>query len=148
MPNSTIGCSSLETYSAMCAEALVCVDWRGETKGQCGRMVLFQWKSHNVMFRCPHVVCYFKTHFLLLQNILVQRIRSTSLVGQVLYQLVMRGKSLVVFIQHHQLNVSSFKIIKANTIKFNTNIKHAHNENANILCIWTNWTNPIFNVML
>ncbi|KAM4734669.1 mucin-2-like [Anableps anableps] len=35
MPNSTVGCSSLEAYALMCAEASVCIDWRNLTKGQC-----------------------------------------------------------------------------------------------------------------
>nr|XP_057931090.1 mucin-2-like [Doryrhamphus excisus] len=35
MPNSTVGCSSLEAYAMMCAEASVCVDWRGAAKGKC-----------------------------------------------------------------------------------------------------------------
>ncbi|XP_040893938.1 mucin-2-like isoform X2 [Toxotes jaculatrix] len=35
MPNSTVGCSSLEAYALMCAEASVCVPWRNATKGQC-----------------------------------------------------------------------------------------------------------------
>ncbi|KAK2842370.1 hypothetical protein Q5P01_012570 [Channa striata] len=35
MTTSTIGCSSLQVYATMCAEASVCVDWRSATKGQC-----------------------------------------------------------------------------------------------------------------
>ncbi|XP_054631461.1 mucin-2-like [Dunckerocampus dactyliophorus] len=35
MPNSTVGCSSLEAYAMMCAEASVCVDWRGAAQGKC-----------------------------------------------------------------------------------------------------------------
>ncbi|XP_023278266.1 intestinal mucin-like protein [Seriola lalandi dorsalis] len=35
MPNSTVGCSSLEAYAMLCAEASVCVDWRSITNGQC-----------------------------------------------------------------------------------------------------------------
>ncbi|KAK2917759.1 hypothetical protein Q8A73_004505 [Channa argus] len=35
MPNSTVGCSSLQVYATMCAEASVCVDWRSATNGQC-----------------------------------------------------------------------------------------------------------------
>uniref|UniRef100_A0A3Q1IAN0 Mucin 5.1, oligomeric mucus/gel-forming n=1 Tax=Anabas testudineus TaxID=64144 RepID=A0A3Q1IAN0_ANATE len=35
MPNSTMGCSSLEAYASLCADASVCVDWRSATKGQC-----------------------------------------------------------------------------------------------------------------
>uniref|UniRef100_A0A4W6F4K1 VWFD domain-containing protein n=1 Tax=Lates calcarifer TaxID=8187 RepID=A0A4W6F4K1_LATCA len=35
MPNSTVGCSSLEAYATMCADASVCVAWRNATKGQC-----------------------------------------------------------------------------------------------------------------
>uniref|UniRef100_A0A3Q3L882 VWFD domain-containing protein n=1 Tax=Mastacembelus armatus TaxID=205130 RepID=A0A3Q3L882_9TELE len=35
MPNSTVGCSSLEAYAMMCAEAFVCVPWRSATHGQC-----------------------------------------------------------------------------------------------------------------
>lgn len=35
MPNSTVGCSSLEGYAMMCAEMSVCVDWRASTQGQC-----------------------------------------------------------------------------------------------------------------
>uniref|UniRef100_A0A4W6E088 VWFD domain-containing protein n=1 Tax=Lates calcarifer TaxID=8187 RepID=A0A4W6E088_LATCA len=35
MPNSTMGCSSLEEYATMCADASVCVAWRNATKGQC-----------------------------------------------------------------------------------------------------------------
>ncbi|KAK2917757.1 hypothetical protein Q8A73_004503 [Channa argus] len=35
MPTSTMGCSSLQVYATMCAEASVCVDWRSATKGQC-----------------------------------------------------------------------------------------------------------------
>ncbi|KAK2842369.1 hypothetical protein Q5P01_012569 [Channa striata] len=32
----SMGCSSLQVYATMCAEASVCVDWRNATKGQCG----------------------------------------------------------------------------------------------------------------
>ncbi|KAM9753684.1 uncharacterized protein ACNS7B_006906 [Menidia menidia] len=35
MKNTTTGCSSIETYAALCAEASVCVDWRNATNGQC-----------------------------------------------------------------------------------------------------------------
>uniref|UniRef100_A0A3Q2CYM2 VWFD domain-containing protein n=2 Tax=Cyprinodon variegatus TaxID=28743 RepID=A0A3Q2CYM2_CYPVA len=35
MPNSSIGCTSLEAYALMCAEASVCIDWRNLAKGQC-----------------------------------------------------------------------------------------------------------------
>ncbi|KAK2917760.1 mucin-5AC-like [Channa argus] len=35
MPNSTMGCSSLQVYATMCAESSVCVDWRSATNGQC-----------------------------------------------------------------------------------------------------------------
>ncbi|XP_053282884.1 mucin-2 isoform X2 [Pleuronectes platessa] len=35
MPNSSLGCSSLETYATMCADVSVCVDWRKATNGQC-----------------------------------------------------------------------------------------------------------------
>uniref|UniRef100_UPI003AB02701 mucin-2-like n=1 Tax=Centroberyx gerrardi TaxID=166262 RepID=UPI003AB02701 len=35
MPNTTVGCSSLEVYATKCAEAAICVDWRNSTKGQC-----------------------------------------------------------------------------------------------------------------
>ncbi|XP_034444063.1 mucin-5B-like [Hippoglossus hippoglossus] len=35
MPNSTWGCSSLETYATMCADVSVCVAWRNATNGQC-----------------------------------------------------------------------------------------------------------------
>ncbi|XP_054475429.1 mucin-5B-like [Anoplopoma fimbria] len=35
MENSTIGCSSIEVYAAMCAEASVCTPWRNATNGQC-----------------------------------------------------------------------------------------------------------------
>ncbi|XP_043980323.1 mucin-2-like isoform X2 [Gambusia affinis] len=35
MPNSTVGCTSLEAYAKMCAEASVCTDWRNLTKGEC-----------------------------------------------------------------------------------------------------------------
>ncbi|XP_070828132.1 intestinal mucin-like protein [Chaetodon trifascialis] len=33
--NSTIGCSSIETYATLCTEASVCVDWRNASNGQC-----------------------------------------------------------------------------------------------------------------
>ncbi|XP_028285773.1 mucin-5AC-like [Parambassis ranga] len=36
MPNTTLGCSSLEAYALMCADAFVCVPWRNATNGQCG----------------------------------------------------------------------------------------------------------------
>ncbi|KAM4573875.1 mucin-5B-like [Odontesthes bonariensis] len=35
MKNSTTGCSTLEMYALMCAEASVCVAWRNATNGQC-----------------------------------------------------------------------------------------------------------------
>ena len=35
MPNTTVGCSSLEMYAMMCAEKSVCVAWRNATKGEC-----------------------------------------------------------------------------------------------------------------
>uniref|UniRef100_A0A665ULA5 Mucin 5.1, oligomeric mucus/gel-forming n=1 Tax=Echeneis naucrates TaxID=173247 RepID=A0A665ULA5_ECHNA len=47
--NSTLGCSSLESYAMLCAEASVCVAWRNATNGECGRRVLFQWCSNNVI---------------------------------------------------------------------------------------------------
>lgn len=31
-----IGCTSLQTYADICAEAGVCVDWRSATNGLCG----------------------------------------------------------------------------------------------------------------
>ncbi|XP_029378514.1 mucin-2-like isoform X2 [Echeneis naucrates] len=33
--NSTLGCSSLESYAMLCAEASVCVAWRNATNGEC-----------------------------------------------------------------------------------------------------------------
>ncbi|XP_061772628.1 mucin-2 [Nerophis ophidion] len=36
MPNTTVGCSSVEAYAMTCAETSVCVDWRGATNGKCG----------------------------------------------------------------------------------------------------------------
>nr|XP_061825632.1 mucin-2 [Nerophis lumbriciformis] len=35
MPNTTVGCSSVEAYAMTCAEASACVDWRGATNGKC-----------------------------------------------------------------------------------------------------------------
>ncbi|CAJ1056538.1 mucin-5AC-like [Xyrichtys novacula] len=35
MPDSAVGCTSLEAYAAECAEALVCVAWRNFTNGVC-----------------------------------------------------------------------------------------------------------------
>ncbi|XP_074488742.1 intestinal mucin-like protein [Sebastes fasciatus] len=35
MENATIGCSSMEVYAMMCAEASVCIPWRKATNGQC-----------------------------------------------------------------------------------------------------------------
>ncbi|XP_061891447.1 mucin-2 [Entelurus aequoreus] len=35
MPNTTVGCSSVEAYAMLCAEASACVDWRGATNGIC-----------------------------------------------------------------------------------------------------------------
>ncbi|KAF7659858.1 hypothetical protein LDENG_00292200 [Lucifuga dentata] len=35
MPNTTVGCSSLEAYAMRCAESGVCVTWRNSTNGQC-----------------------------------------------------------------------------------------------------------------
>ncbi|KAM8861709.1 uncharacterized protein ACB058_008446 [Synchiropus picturatus] len=35
MPNTTIGCSSLEMYAELCGEASVCIDWRNATNGTC-----------------------------------------------------------------------------------------------------------------
>ncbi|XP_056138441.1 mucin-2 [Lampris incognitus] len=45
MTNTTIGCSSLETYALMCASAAVCVDWRASTNGSCE-------------FECPETQVY------------------------------------------------------------------------------------------
>lgn len=36
-----MGCSSIEAYNLMCAEASICVDWRNATKGVCGKTELF-----------------------------------------------------------------------------------------------------------
>uniref|UniRef100_A0A3Q1I5B4 Mucin 5.1, oligomeric mucus/gel-forming n=1 Tax=Anabas testudineus TaxID=64144 RepID=A0A3Q1I5B4_ANATE len=33
--NSKMGCSSLELYARLCADAFICVDWRNATGGQC-----------------------------------------------------------------------------------------------------------------
>lgn len=49
--NSTVGCSSMEAYALMCAEASVCIPWRNATKGQCGRRVQFSRKL-ACYFRC------------------------------------------------------------------------------------------------
>ncbi|XP_039988196.1 mucin-2-like [Xiphias gladius] len=35
VPNSNMGCASLEAYAIMCTEASVCVAWRNATNGQC-----------------------------------------------------------------------------------------------------------------
>ncbi|XP_055365808.1 mucin-5AC-like [Betta splendens] len=35
MPNSTVGCSSVQVYAKLCADASICVDWRSATKGLC-----------------------------------------------------------------------------------------------------------------
>ncbi|XP_028304398.1 mucin-5B-like isoform X3 [Gouania willdenowi] len=35
MPNTNMGCSSLEAYAALCADASICVPWRNATNGQC-----------------------------------------------------------------------------------------------------------------
>ncbi|XP_060933214.1 mucin-2-like [Limanda limanda] len=45
MPNSSMGCSSLETYATRCADVSVCVDWRNATNGQCD-------------FKCPENKIY------------------------------------------------------------------------------------------
>lgn len=42
VPNSNMGCASLEAYAIMCTEASVCVAWRNATNGQCGRTILYQ----------------------------------------------------------------------------------------------------------
>ncbi|KAM8970875.1 mucin-5AC [Sarcophilus harrisii] len=35
VPDSLVWCSSLELYASLCAAQGVCIDWRGETQGQC-----------------------------------------------------------------------------------------------------------------
>ncbi|KAM9807741.1 intestinal mucin-like protein [Neosynchiropus ocellatus] len=35
MPNTAIGCSSLEMYAELCGEASICIDWRNATNGTC-----------------------------------------------------------------------------------------------------------------
>ncbi|KAM9854685.1 uncharacterized protein ACBR49_003213 [Aulostomus maculatus] len=53
MPNSTVGCSSVEAYAMVCSEASVCVDWRGSTQGKCE----YKCPSHKVYKACgPTVV--------------------------------------------------------------------------------------------
>lgn len=36
-----VGCTSLQTYAEVCAEAGVCIDWRGATKGTCGKIEMY-----------------------------------------------------------------------------------------------------------
>ncbi|KAM4554078.1 intestinal mucin-like protein [Fundulus diaphanus] len=48
MPNSSIGCSSLETYAMMCASESVCIEWRNLTKGQCD----YKCPDHKVYKPC------------------------------------------------------------------------------------------------
>uniref|UniRef100_A0A8C6Q3S8 Mucin 5B, oligomeric mucus/gel-forming n=1 Tax=Nothobranchius furzeri TaxID=105023 RepID=A0A8C6Q3S8_NOTFU len=45
MPNSTVGCSSVEVYALLCASASVCVDWRSSANGKCD-------------FKCPENKVY------------------------------------------------------------------------------------------
>ncbi|XP_051915933.1 mucin-2-like [Hippocampus zosterae] len=52
MPNSSVGCSSLEAYAMMCTAASVCIDWRNATQGQCE----YKCPAHKVYKPCGPIV--------------------------------------------------------------------------------------------
>ncbi|XP_061138386.1 mucin-2-like isoform X2 [Syngnathus typhle] len=52
MPNSKVGCSSLEAYAMMCTAASVCVDWRNATQGKCE----YKCPAHKVYKPCGPIV--------------------------------------------------------------------------------------------
>lgn len=89
MTNVSISCSSMEAYAAACTDVSICIDWRNATNGLCGGSSLFP--TVNASGGWGGIISDLNRLSLFVQNISVQQIRSTSLVGLFWYPPAMRG---------------------------------------------------------
>lgn len=80
----------MEAYAEACADASICIDWRNATNGLCGGSSLFK-PIVNAWGGWRGVISDLNRLSLFVQNISVQQIRSTSLVGLLWYSPAMRG---------------------------------------------------------